>query len=338
MGPPPSRKRARSSHDSSSSSGDEQRPTNRARRRSASPARAPQQNNNNDDGGDNTADEFVPPNAFTSLHSAAESAIEQYMNDQLYGLHTHENCFTCEFQKAYENQVRRTGGQVPVLLDGSYCYAMMREYHKENPFEQPGPKARALTRIYEIHGYEPAKRANGGVPPPHFPVPSVRKMLEHLMLYTLDPASINMEALQATRQLVFAFGHKVVVDGMPDSANGRVLLNAIEQMSKLMDKQIKLAGENFNSPFALDPERILAFASTRPLEAIRSQATTDALGGATATNNQASVAMVTAQRPTFGTLPSIVVEEEEDSSGSGSERSRNDDDDDDDNDEGMEED
>ncbi len=317
MGPPPSRKRRSPSHSreeasSSVSEEGEERVNKRARREPAPVLRAA------DEG---TDDEFTPPKTYSSLHSLASDAIEEYMDNEMYGRHAHENCFICDFQERYEKEVRRSGGQTPVLLEGSYGYNLMREYHKENPFKSRGQKARQLTRIYELHVWNPAVKANGGVAPRYLPAPNVRKMVEHLTLYSLDPTAATMEAIHVTRMIMWAFSSKMVVDGAPDPVNGRLVLNATAEYNKLVEKQQKLAGENFSSPFALDPERALAFASTRPLDAIRSQATSDALGGATATNNQTAVSMVTAQRPSFGEISSVSVvgeeEEESDSEDSG---------------------
>ncbi len=320
MGPPPSRKRRSPSHsreEASSSVSEEGEGEERRARRE--PAPLPQPVLRAADEG--TDDEFTPPKTYSSLHTAATDAIDEYLDDQLYGRHTHDDCFICDFQERYEKEVRASGGQTSVLLEGSYAYNLMREYHKEHPFTGRGKKAKALTKIYKLHVWNPAVKANNGRPPRHLPQPDERKFVEHLTLFSLDPTSINMECIHAIRQLIWTFGSKLVVDGAPDAVNGRLVLNATGELSKLIDKQVKLAGENFNSPFALDPERVLAFASTRPLDAIRSQATSDALGGATATNNQTAVSMVTAQRPSFGEISSVSVVEEEEEEESDSEDS-----------------
>ncbi len=253
-----------------------------------------------DDGGDNTTDETRQA-VFTSLEAAANTAIDQQIDDMIKNRGRRHNCFFCAMVVRYENEVRRCGGseQESILIEGAFGYKLAIDYHNNNPQLTVLQKAEGLHEIYERHVYNPSVEASGGRAPPDLPVPSLRDMIEHLLRYNFDPVSMNMTALLNTQNLIAAYKHKMLIDGLVSDQAGRGMVSATELFSRLLDKQIKFMGGKVVTPFALDPQKLMALTGTRPLDAFRSQAA-NILGGATATNSNDALASIAARRPNFG--------------------------------------
>lgn len=273
------------------------------------PPPAPRASNNNsmvsvDDGDGLTADEDRSK-VYMSLDQMGKQALSTLIDRMMEDPAADHTCFFCTMVERYEAETKRTGGQSDFMLAGSYGYQLAVEYHNKNSHLLPIQRARGMDEIYRVHVYEPARRELGGAKPPYLPEPSIRAMLEHIVLFNYDPVSLNMEALRVARNLIYSFGSVVSVDGRPNFQIGRTIIAANAQYTSLVEKQVKLMDGRVPPTFALDVQKVMAFASTRPLDAFRAQAK-GALGGATATNTAEEVQVVTAQRPTFGILESEV--------------------------------
>jgi hypothetical protein len=255
-----------------------------------------------DDGDGLTADEDRSK-VYMSLDQMGKQAMSTLIDRMMEDPAADHTCFFCTMVERYEAETKRTGGQSDFMIDGAYGYKLAVDFHNNNSHLLPIQRARGMNEIYRVHVYDPAQRALGGAKPPHLPEPSVRAMLEHIIMFNYDPVSLNMEALRVARNMVYSFGSVVGVDGKPNWQTGRTILAANDQFVSLVEKQVKLMDGRVPPTFALDVQKVMAFASTRPLDAFRAQAK-GALGGATATNTAEEVQIVTAQRPTFGILES----------------------------------
>lgn len=240
-----------------------------------------------------------------SLDKFARGAIDKYIGGLVDGGARHHTCFFCDTVVRYENDVRRMGGdEAGVLVEGAIGYKLAIDYHNNHPNMPLRQKAAGLTEIYRRHVYDPATRANRGRAPRDLPPPNLADMIEHLLLYNFDPVAINMEAFQQLRHLTYTLADSVVVDGRADLAVSRMLVTTIAAMLRVSDKQVKMLGGKVSTPFALDAQKLMTVAGTRPLELFRAQAA-NVLGGATATNSNDALGMVTARRPNMGALDSV---------------------------------
>jgi hypothetical protein len=81
----------------------------------------------------------------------------------------------------------------------------------------------------------------------------------------------------------------------------RAMDAAIGRFDSISDKLAKLLEGKPGGAFTWDPQKVLAFGDTRPVDAFRQQAR-EGIGGATATNTTAAMQRMAARRPDFGDL------------------------------------
>lgn len=257
----------------------------------------------NDDG------EYAP------LDVASRRAMDSYIDRIMEEGKNEHTCFFCDMVQRYDAEVERTGGQRDLMTEGAYAYKLAIDFVKKNPRFSDYKKAKGVTEIYDVHVYSPARRALGGRKPPNLPEPSVRDMVEHLKMYNYDLMSMTLEQLETARSLVLTFQSQLVIEKSANNNNARTIIMANDQYMKLTDKFAKLCETQGipNATFALDPLKVLGFADTRPIDALRKQAEGLGIGGATATNTAEEAQRITARRPAFGGMaPATTVDEEGD--------------------------
>jgi hypothetical protein len=221
-------------------------------------------------------------------------------------------CFFCVMRARYEAMEQRAAGQRNFMMEETYAYATMIRWHSDNVALPEYEKAVGLDSLYRLHVWDPAKEALGGRNPPGWPEPSVRSMLEHIKFYNNDRVAAYLEAIEKTREVMYAFSAQAKKDGSLSWHSGRTILSAAAQLATLTDKMAAMqdTGRAPVGPFVFDPQKVMAFADSRPLDAFRLQATTG-LGGATATNTDDDTARVAVQRAHFGALSPSRVEDDE---------------------------
>jgi hypothetical protein len=254
----------------------------------AAPAQARQRHE--DDG------EFVPLDQASRV--ARKALIKRLLADEA----NEHTCFFCDFVQRYDQEKRRVGGQKEVMLEGAYAYKLAIDYFQQNPNFSIVKKARGILDIYKVHVYDKAVRALGGEKPAHLPEPSLEAMVDHLLNFNYDQVSLTMEQLETARSTVQMFKSQAVVEGRANAINARTIIMANQQFNQLTKEVAKLREARGipDGPFVMDPQKVMSFADTRPIEPFRKEAEGLGIGGATATNTAAEAQRITAQRPTFG--------------------------------------
>jgi hypothetical protein len=239
---------------------------------------------------------------FAPLDVAGRRAMASYIDRLMAEEESEHTCFFCDMVRRYDGELRRTGGQKDFMTEGAYGYKLAIDFVNEHPHFSCVKKARGVTHIYQVHVYGPAMRALGGRKPLHLPEPSVRDIVEHLLIYNYDQVALTMEQLQTARALVQTFNSQLMVENRANALNARTIVMANQQFAMLTDKMAKLRDARGipEGPFMLDPQKVMAFSDTRPIDAFRKQAEGQGIGGATATNTAEEAERVTAQRPAFG--------------------------------------
>jgi len=243
-----------------------------------------------------TADETAAKE-YTSMDVAAHTAYEQYMDRQMDSQYSHRGCFICEFQERYQREVSHNGGQTEVLLAGSLGYKLLLNFYASHPWMDDHIKAYELTEIYRIHVWEPARKAGAQR---NFPYPDERVFLQHLLIYNFDPVAIELRCIKNMRMLAMTLASRIEVNGSTDLTASRLFKETNMDLHKMVSSY-KKGGETAGAAFTLDREKVMAFAGIGPIAEF-AERTKDVLGGATATNADAAMRVVTAQRPAFGSL------------------------------------
>lgn len=324
---PVHRKRGRSPSLSSSSSSSKSRATKRPRYSSPS-LRAREEGEGEGTDNEDTlairtiAHEDDEPQVYTSLDVAGETIMEEYMDHQQFGRQRHRDCFICNFQERYEHEsIRGRSGQLFKRHD-FYAYLLLQEYYQRHPTLDLMRKAEEMCRLYRIHIYEPwteAQQTRGNNKNNYYlnlPEPKERTFLEHLNFYTYDPVAGHMECVRNQQLFVLATKAKAIVSGGLDPVMLRLAQDANMKLSTLWQIQDKMGGGVRHNGFALDPQKVMQFGSAYVLEQMQARNHGNALGGATATNNQEALQEMNAQRPVMGEVESVEMSSSSDSSDS----------------------
>jgi hypothetical protein len=259
---------------------------------------------------DDTNDDFVP------LDQASKRARKELIKRLIAEEDQEHTCFFCDFVQRYDQEKRRVGGQKEVMLEGSYAYKLAIDLVYQNPNWSVVKKARGLLDIVRVHVYDKAVRALDGRKPPHLPEPKLEDFVCHILEFNYDQVSLTKEALDTARSTVQMFKSQAMVEGRANEKNARTILLANQQFHALTKEMAKLREARGipDGPFAMDPQKLMSFADTRPIDAFRKDSEGLGIGGATATNTAAEAQRVTAQRPSFGGMAQES-EQEEDMSG-----------------------
>jgi hypothetical protein len=260
--------------------------------------------------GGNVTDEAA---YFVPLDQASKKARKAYIKRLIDEEDQEHTCFFCDFVKRYDQEKRRVGGQKEIMLEGSYAYKFAIEFFQQNPNLSEVKKARGLLDIYKVHVYDRAVSALGGRKPAYLPEPKLEDFLEHIVVFNYDQVSLTKKALDTAQNLVDTFNSQIVAEGKANEKNARTVLMANQQFHSLTKEMARLREARGipEGPFVMDPQKVMAFADTRPIEPFRKDSEGLGIGGATATNTTADAQRVTARRPNFGNIAHDEDEEEE---------------------------